>query len=152
LYSNYSSRNIITKQSLRVASRFAGSRAAAMKVQSRSAQTVPRLGTQAEMQAEAIQQIRARVQYQKEMVKLHAHNPAEEVAEMWRWINITFWVGVPVCALSIFYSFFFDEHPHRHEGALPDYMNVRTKEFPWECGECDLFDGKCWKKCRAEKA
>jgi cytochrome c oxidase subunit 6a len=123
-----------------------------LKVQSRSAQTFPRLGTEAEMQAEAIQQIRARVQYQKELTKLHAHDPAEEVKEMNRWISITFWVGVPVCMLSVFYSFFFDEHPHRNEGALPDYMNVRTKEFPWECGGCDLFDGKCWKKCRAEKA
>jgi hypothetical protein len=104
------------------------------------------------MQAEAIEQIRARVLYQKELVKAHAHDPAEEVAEMNRWVNITFWVGVPICVLSVFYSYFFDEHPHRHEGALPDYMVVRTKEFPWECGECDLFDGKCWTKCRAEKA
>jgi cytochrome c oxidase subunit 6a len=141
-----------TKQSLRVASRFACSRAAALKVQSRSAQTFPRLGTEAEMQAEAIEQIRARVLYQKEMTKINAHDPAEELAEMYRWINITFWVGIPVCALSAFYSYFFDEHPHRHEGALPDYMQVRTKEFPWECGECDLFDAKCWAKCRAEKA
>jgi cytochrome c oxidase subunit 6a len=123
-----------------------------MQVPSRSASTFPRLGTEAEMQAEAIQQIRARVQYQKELLKVHAHNPAEEVAEMWRWVNITFWVGLPVCALSVVYSYVMDEHPHRHEGALPEYMVVRKKEFPWECDECDLFDGKCWAKCRAAKA
>ena len=46
----------------------------------------------------------------------------------------------------------FDEHGHRFEGELPEYMHVRTKEFPWECGDCDLFDLKCWKQCRAEKA
>jgi cytochrome c oxidase subunit 6a len=120
--------------------------------QSRSAQTVPRLGTEAQMQAEAIEQIRARVKYQKELVAAHAHDPAEEFAEMVRWINITFMVGLPICGLSVVYSYFMDEHAHRNDGALPDYMVVRSKEFPWECGECDLFDLKCWEKCRAEKA
>jgi hypothetical protein len=104
------------------------------------------------MQAEAIQQIRARVLYQKELKAKSGHSTAEEFTEMMRWVNITFWVGVPVCAISCFYSYFFDEHSHRHEGPLPDYMMVRTKEFPWECSECDLFDGKCWAKCKAEKA
>lgn len=103
------------------------------------------------MQAEAIEQIRARVQYQKELMKVKGHNIEEDVHEMWRWLSITFWVGFPVCFLSAFYSAFFDEHPHRFEGELPEYMVVRNKEFPWECGSCDLFDLKCWKKCRAEK-
>jgi hypothetical protein len=111
---------------------------------------VPALGTEEEMKAQAIEQIRARVRYQKEVLAAkHAHNDEEE---MWRWLNITFYVALPICALSCFYSFFFDEHPHRHEDPLPEYMVIRSKEFPWECGECDLFDLKCWKKCRAEKA
>lgn len=102
------------------------------------------------MQAEAAQQIRARVQYQKELMKSKDHGH-EDVAEMWRWVNITFWVGLPICGLSVLYSFFFDEHPHRFDGELPEYMKVRSKEFPWECSDCDFFDLKCWKKCRAEK-
>lgn len=113
--------------------------------------TVPKVGTEAEMQAEAIQQIRARVAYQKELAKAHHHPVEEEISEMWRWVHITFWVGIPVVLASTFYSFAFDEHPHRIEEHKPEYMTIRSKEFPWECGECDLFDLKCWKKCRAEK-
>lgn len=141
-----------TLQSLRVvATRLAARRTAVIAAPRRSASTFPKLGTEAEMIAEATQQIRARVKYQKELVKLHAHDPAEEVAEMFRWVNITFMVGLPICALSLLYSFIMDEHEHRVEGAMPEYMTVRSKEFPWECGECDLFDIPCWDKCRAAK-
>jgi len=112
---------------------------------------VPKLGTEAEMQAEAIKQLRARVQYQKELAKVKDHSHEEELAEMWRWVNITFSVAIPICFVSAFYSAFFDEHAHRVEGGMPEYMSIRSKEFPWECGQCDLFDLKCWKKCRAEK-
>lgn len=123
----------------------------AILVRSRTmAEYVPALGTEEEMKAQAIQQIRARVQYQKELLaSQHHHNDQEE---MWRWLNITFFVGMPVCILSCLYSYFFDVHVHRHEGPLPEYMAIRNKEFAWECGECDLFDLNCWKKCRAEKA
>jgi coproporphyrinogen III oxidase-like Fe-S oxidoreductase len=114
------------------------------------AEYIPALGTEEEMKKQAIEQIRARVQYQKELLASKAHHNDEE--EMWRWLNITFYVGVPVCLLSCLYSYFFDEHTHRYEDPLPEYMVIRSKEFPWECGECDLFDLKCWKKCRAEKA
>ena len=44
------------------------------------------------------------------------------------------------------------DHVHRPHGPLPDYMSIQTKEFPWECETCALFDLDCWKKCRAEKA
>jgi len=120
-------------------------------VQRRGAQTVPKYGSEAEMTAEAVQQIRARVQYQKELMKVKHHPVEEEVAEMWRWVNITFFVGIPICVASFLYSAIFDEHPHRFEGELPEYMHVRSKEFPWECSDCDFFDLKCWKKCRAAK-
>jgi len=123
----------------------------ALTVQRRSAQTVPHLGSEAEMQKEAIEQIRARVNYQKELTKAQAHGHEEDVAEMWRWVNVTFYVAVPICVLSFLYSMIFDEHAHRVEGELPEYMTVRNKEFPWQCGECDIFDLTCWKKCRAEK-
>ena len=136
-------------QSLRVASRFA-SRQALTLVQRRSAQTVPKVGSEAAMQAEAVEQIRARVAYQKELMA-GKHGVEEDVHEMWRWINITFTVGIPICILSVAYTTFFDEHHHRFDGPLPEYMSVRSKEFPWQCGECDLFDLKCWKKCKAEK-
>jgi hypothetical protein len=112
--------------------------------------TVPKLGTEEEMKQQAIEQIRARVQYQKELIKAQSHGH-DDVSETWRWINIFFWVALPLCAMSSLYSYLFEEHPHRFEGELPEYMKVRTKEFPWECGDCDLFDRPCWKKCREEK-
>ena len=42
------------------------------------------------------------------------------------------------------------EHPHgRHD--MP-FMKIRNKPFPWrECPDCDILDGDCWAKCRAEK-
>jgi cytochrome c oxidase subunit 6a len=114
------------------------------------AQYVPALGTEEEMKAQAIEQIRARVKYQKELLAAQSHGHDDEY-EMWRWLNLTFKVALPIVALSMAYSFIFDEHPHREDGALPEYMHIRSKEFPWECGDCDLFDLKCWKKCKAEK-
>ena len=76
----------------------------------RSMQVVPRLGSEADMTKEAVQQIRARVDYQKALLAAKGHSQAAELAEMWRWVNITFWVGVPIVLLSGFYSAFFDEH------------------------------------------
>mmetsp|Transcript_15956 Transcript_15956/g.20851 ORF Transcript_15956/g.20851 Transcript_15956/m.20851 type:complete len:142 (-) Transcript_15956:100-525(-) len=136
-----------------VTSRFAvRGRGLASSFQRRNAQTVPRLGTEAEMQMESVQQIRARIAYQKEMMK-GKHGTAEDIHEMERWIQLTFMVALPICVMSYIYSFAIDnEHPHRIEGALPEYMAIRSKEFPWnECDDCDFLDGACWKKCRAEK-
>ena len=111
---------------------------------------VPRLGTEAEMQAQAIEQIRARVKYQKELLasQNHGHDDKEE---MYRWVKITMFVAVPVMVVSSLYSLFFDEHAHPEEGPLPEYMRIRSKEFPWECSDCDFLDKKCWTKCLAEK-
>ena len=123
----------------------------AMLLRSRTmAEFVPALGTEEEMKKQAVEQIRARVKYQKEL--LAAKHPHDDYEEMWRWVNITIYIGVPVVVLSALYTYFFDEHSHRYEGPLPEYMAIRSKEYPWECGDCDLFDLECWKKCRAEKA
>jgi hypothetical protein len=134
------------------ARRCANPAASTMLLRRGMAEYVPALGTEEEMKTQAIEQIRARVRYQKELLAAKAaasHHDDEE--EMWRWLNITFYVGVPVCVLSGLYSLLFDVHVHREEGPLPEYMGFRAKEYPWECGECDLFDLPCWKKCRAEK-
>ena len=76
-------------------------RRGAMVSQRRSNQTVPRMGSAAEMEAEAIAQLRARVRRQKEIMDATQHSHAEEVAEMWKWIKISFVVATPVCVLSI---------------------------------------------------
>lgn len=139
------------KQSLRIATTLAARRLAAASIQRRTAIVVPKLGTDSEMQAQAIEQLRARVKYQKELIAAQEHGH-DDLDEMWRWINLTFYVGIPVVIVSSLYSLIFDEHAHRIEGELPEYMKVRSKEFPWECSDCDIFDGACWKKCRAEKS
>ena len=127
-------------------------RRGALAVQRRSNQTVPRLGTQAEMEAEAVAQLRARVRRQKEIMDATQHSETEEIAEMWKWIKISFIVAAPVCVLSVLKDLLFVPHAHRPHGPLPDYMDIQVKEFPWECETCALFDLECWKKCRAEKA
>jgi len=104
------------------------------------------------MEAEAIAQLRARVRRQKEIMDATTHSEAEEVAEMWKWIKVSFIVAFPVCVLSVVKDLTLIDHPHRKEGPQPDYMAIQVKEFPWECENCALFDLECWKKCRAEQA
>ncbi|KAL9178749.1 hypothetical protein ACHAXT_003880 [Thalassiosira profunda] len=127
-------------------------RQARTPVQRRSNQTVPLMGTPAEMEAEAIAQLRARVRRQKEIMDATQHSEAEEIAEMYKWIKISAIVATPVCVLSIVKDVLFVPHPHRLPGPEPDYMAIQVKEFPWECETCALFDLGCWKKCRAEQA
>lgn len=119
----------------------------------RSVITTPRLGTQVEMEAEAVAQIRARLAYQKELMEANPHKShAEEWTELWTWIRISIFVCGPVCVFGVVKDLIFEVHHHRPDGALPEYMGIRKKEFPWECENCDLFHLECWKKCRAEKA
>eukprot|EP00934_Nitzschia_sp_Nitz4_P003454 Nitzschia sp. Nitz4//scaffold44_size153857//107386//107979//NITZ4_002735-RA/size153857-processed-gene-0.108-mRNA-1//-1//CDS//3329552199//3444//frame0 len=118
----------------------------------RTVVTVPKVGTQEAMEAEAISQIRARLAYQKEILAKNPHKSHEEEwAELWNWIKISIFVCAPIVTFAVTKDLLFEEHHHRHEGTLPEYMGIRSKDFPWECGQCDLFDLACWKKCRAEK-
>ena len=50
----------------------------------------------------------------------------EQVAEMWKWIKISFVVATPVCVLSVAKDVFFVDHVHRPHGPLPDYMAVQV--------------------------
>eukprot|EP00529_Nitzschia_sp_RCC80_P042142 CAMPEP_0113498182 /NCGR_PEP_ID=MMETSP0014_2-20120614/31020_1 /TAXON_ID=2857 /ORGANISM="Nitzschia sp." /LENGTH=63 /DNA_ID=CAMNT_0000392157 /DNA_START=157 /DNA_END=344 /DNA_ORIENTATION=- /assembly_acc=CAM_ASM_000159 len=59
----------------------------------RSVQTVPHLGSQADMEKEAIEQIRARIAYQKEVMASNPHKSFEEEwVELWTWIKISIFV------------------------------------------------------------
>merc|ERR1712087_842591 len=100
---------------------------ATRNTQRRSAQTVPRLGTEEQMKAEALEQIKARIAYQKELMKGHneAEVLAEEVHEMYKWVKVTFMVGLPICVASFIYSFAMEEHAHRPEGEVPEYLAIR---------------------------
>jgi cytochrome c oxidase subunit 6a len=118
----------------------------------RSVQTVPRLGSEADMQKEAIEQIRARIAYQKEVMAAKPHKSFdEEWEELWTWIKISIFVCGPIVIFGVLKDLVIEEHHHRPHGPLPEYMKIRSKEFPWECGDCDLMDTECWKACRAAK-
>ena len=105
------------------------------------------------MEKQAIDQIRARIAYQKEIMAANPHKPFdEEWEELWTWIKISIYVCGPVVIFGVLKDLVIEEHHHRPDGPLPEYMGIRSKEFPWECGECDLMDLACWKKCRAEKS
>mmetsp|Transcript_4506 Transcript_4506/g.4273 ORF Transcript_4506/g.4273 Transcript_4506/m.4273 type:complete len:147 (-) Transcript_4506:275-715(-) len=126
-------------------------RQGATTFQRRNAQTIPRLASEADMKSEALAQLRARIARQKEIEKgTHISHDAE-VKEMWKWIKISFMVAIPVCVLSVIKDVVAGHEHHDDSKPVPDYMNIRTKAFPWECEDCALFDGKCWEKCRAEK-
>ena len=77
----------------RTLARTALRRGAARSSQFRSVQTVPKIGTEAEMQAEAIEQVRARIAYQKEVMAANPHKSHdEEWKELWTWIKISIFV------------------------------------------------------------
>ena len=104
------------------------------------------------MKQEALEQLRARLAFQKELAKNSPHKShAEEVDEMWRWIKISFIIALPICVLSSVKDILFGAHHGHDDGPQPDYMKIRTKSFPWECEDCELFNQKCWNDCRAEK-
>ena len=139
---------------IQIAARCLASRSAVAALQRRSASTVPRYGSEDAMKKEALEQIRARLAYQKELKSSRGgHSHAEEIDEMWKWVKISFVVALPICAISALKDILFEEHGHGHShGPMPDYMKIRTKAFPWECEDCTLFDTECWAACRAEKA
>eukprot|EP00552_Chaetoceros_brevis_P001262 CAMPEP_0197736740 /NCGR_PEP_ID=MMETSP1435-20131217/3690_1 /TAXON_ID=426625 /ORGANISM="Chaetoceros brevis, Strain CCMP164" /LENGTH=126 /DNA_ID=CAMNT_0043324975 /DNA_START=3 /DNA_END=383 /DNA_ORIENTATION=+ len=120
--------------------------------QRRSAQTVPRFGSEEQMKKEAIEHLKARIAKQKEIEKGNHISHSEEVNEMVKWVKLSFIVAAPVCVLSFVKDMTLVDHQHRKHGPEPDYMRIRKKEFPWECSDCELFESACWKKCREEKA
>ena len=96
----------------------------------RSIQTVPKIGTEAEMQAEAIEQVRARIAYQKEVMAANPHKSHEEEwTELWTWIKISIFIGGPGCVLMCVKDGIIEEHHHRPDGPLPEYMAIATKDI-----------------------
>jgi len=58
---------------------------------------------------------------------------------------------VAFTAIVSVYNVIMHDHDHPRDD-LP-YNKIRNKPFPWkECPDCELLNGECWKKCRAEAA
>lgn len=59
---------------------------------------------------------------------------------------ILFVVMVGLSSLLTVYNIVAHDHEHERHG-LP-YQKIRAKPYPWKCGDCNLFDNKCWKECK----
>jgi hypothetical protein len=64
----------------------------------------------------------------------------EAKAEVARWTKVTI-VMTGLCGLMAVYNVVFHDHEHARKD-MP-YLKMRTKPFPWECSDCDLFDVVC---------
>lgn len=53
---------------------------------------------------------------------------------------------VGLSGLLTIYNIVAHDHEHVRHG-LP-YQKVRAKPYPWQCGDCNLFDNQCWKECK----
>ena len=78
---------------------------------------------------------------------------AEEV-EKWKKVSMGATVVVILYSLKEFAGILGGAHDHHDHGdkPLPDYMQIRSKPFPWECSNCSMFDTHCFEKCKAERA
>jgi len=114
-------------------------------------QTAPNLGSQEEMTAQAIAQVRARVALQKAVVSKY-NTQGEEFAEAKSWMNLLFMGFYPVVIPYTLYNIYLmmtEEH-HEEQEDLPTYMKIESKPFPWRCPDCSLFDTHCWNLCKAK--
>lgn len=65
---------------------------------------------------------------------------ATELKEMNKWRVVTY-VAIPVCIIKAAYDLS-QAHGHHEQPDYP-YLRIRSKEFPWGNGKCDLFDSHC---------
>mmetsp|Transcript_4554 Transcript_4554/g.5903 ORF Transcript_4554/g.5903 Transcript_4554/m.5903 type:complete len:111 (-) Transcript_4554:1598-1930(-) len=86
--------------------------------------------------------------------KMGGHDAAEAAAEMVRWEKYSY---MAVAASGIFgmYIWYLEyqhaKHPHHTEKAEFSHLKIRNKPYPWSCPDCNLFDLKCWRECRAAR-
>ena len=71
------------------------------------------------MTKDAVEQLKARIAYQRELEAAHHHSHQEEVDEMWKWIKISFIIAFPVCVFSAVKDIVFgEEYCHILDGKL----------------------------------
>jgi hypothetical protein len=56
---------------------------------------------------------------------------------------------IGLSTLLTVYNIVAHDHDHARHG-LP-YQKIRAKPYPWACSDCNLFEGDCWKECKANK-
>lgn len=56
---------------------------------------------------------------------------------------------IGLSTLLTVYNIVAHDHDHARHG-LP-YQKIRSKPYPWACNDCNLFEGDCWKECKANK-
>eukprot|EP00635_Sarcinochrysidales_sp_CCMP3193_P002573 CAMPEP_0118919706 /NCGR_PEP_ID=MMETSP1166-20130328/18695_1 /TAXON_ID=1104430 /ORGANISM="Chrysoreinhardia sp, Strain CCMP3193" /LENGTH=112 /DNA_ID=CAMNT_0006860235 /DNA_START=30 /DNA_END=368 /DNA_ORIENTATION=+ len=80
------------------------------------------------------------------------HDAAEAAAEMVRWEKFSY-VAFGVSGLFGLYMAYVEyqhsKHPHEVHKPEMSHLKIRSKEYPWRCPDCNLFDLKCWRECKA---
>ena len=74
----------------------------------------------------------------------------EHVKTMLFWKKVSY-ACFPVLAVVGAYNIYVVNahgHPHRSEIDY-DHLRFRKKPYPWECSDCNLFDRKCHRDCKA---
>jgi hypothetical protein len=68
--------------------------------------------------------------------------------EKWKKISI---VGFPVVTIFGFYTMYNHYAHHKEPAAVIPYPHnkIRSKPFPWDSKDCDLWDFKCQKAAQA---
>lgn len=75
----------------------------------------------------------------------------ENLSALNNWRKATY-IALPLIGLFGLYQVYLIQvngHVHRDEIEW-DHLKIRTKAFPWECSDCDLFDRACHRACKKE--
>ncbi len=55
-----------------------------------------------------------------------------------------------LCGITTITSFTLFDHAG-HEHPKYSYLRIKSKAFPWQCGDCGFFEPECHKKCQEAK-
>eukprot|EP00924_Labyrinthula_sp_SR-Ha-C_P016311 augustus_masked-scaffold_73-processed-gene-0.51-mRNA-1 protein AED:0.04 eAED:0.04 QI:0/-1/0/1/-1/1/1/0/91 len=81
-----------------------------------------------------------------------AHDEHVKTMEFWKKVTMGALPVLGLLGVVNAYWHFAGHHDHEEETPQYSYLRFRKKKYPWSCGDCDLFDIKCWEKCKAEGA
>mmetsp|Transcript_142 Transcript_142/g.374 ORF Transcript_142/g.374 Transcript_142/m.374 type:complete len:107 (-) Transcript_142:44-364(-) len=76
---------------------------------------------------------------------------AEAAIEMAKWTKYSYAAIAGVTALTCYVGVIEYQHlmhPHPHEVPAYSHLKIRSKPYPWDCPDCNLFEPACWKACK----
>lgn len=80
---------------------------------------------------------------------------AEAAVEMGKWTKYSYG-AIAFCGCLTTYIGFIEyqhfAHPHHVEDIAYSHKKIRSKPYPWDCADCNLFEPKCFADCKAAMA